>query len=202
MGGALGGGATDLSLLHPRARTRARPVRVAGRRPAALRLPPGRRRAVRRAGRLGGGVPPDDRRDRAAVGEYEEMLEQNPFFLMRTQGVGVISRELAETVGIGGPLLRGSGVAFDIRRAEPYSSYEDFDVPRARRHRRRLLRAISGADGGVPRVDHASSGRSWMACPRARSRRGPASSRWRRSGFRRARRTRASRARAAKWAAT
>jgi NADH-quinone oxidoreductase subunit D len=58
--------------------------------------------------------------------EYEEMLEQNAFFLMRTQGVGVISREVAETVGISGPLLRGSGVAFDIRRAEPYSSYEDF----------------------------------------------------------------------------
>jgi NADH-quinone oxidoreductase subunit D len=65
------------------------------------------------------------------VSEYEAMLEDNTFFLMRTQGVGVISREVAETVGISGPLLRGSGVAFDIRRAAPYSSYEDFtfDVP-------------------------------------------------------------------------
>jgi NADH-quinone oxidoreductase subunit D len=58
--------------------------------------------------------------------EYEQMLEDNGFFLMRTQGVGVISREVAETVGISGPLLRGSGVPFDIRRAEPYSSYGDF----------------------------------------------------------------------------
>jgi NADH:ubiquinone oxidoreductase subunit D len=60
------------------------------------------------------------------IGEYEAMLGDNPFFLMRTQGVGVISREVAETVGVSGPLLRGSGVAFDIRRAAPYSSYEDF----------------------------------------------------------------------------
>jgi NADH:ubiquinone oxidoreductase subunit D len=65
------------------------------------------------------------------IGEYERMLEENPFFMARAQGVGVISRELAEDVGISGPLLRGSGVAYDLRRADPYSSYEDFtfDVP-------------------------------------------------------------------------
>jgi NADH:ubiquinone oxidoreductase subunit D len=59
--------------------------------------------------------------------EYEGLLESNAFFQMRTRGVGVISRELAEDVGISGPLLRASGVAFDLRRAQPYSSYEDFD---------------------------------------------------------------------------
>ena len=48
-------------------------------------------------------------------------------FMARAQGVGVISRELAEDVGISGPLLRGSGVAYDLRRADPYSSYEDFE---------------------------------------------------------------------------
>jgi NADH-quinone oxidoreductase subunit D len=41
--------------------------------------------------------------------------------------VGVISRELAQEVGIAGPLIRGSGVGWDLRRAEPYSSYGDFD---------------------------------------------------------------------------
>ena len=61
------------------------------------------------------------------IGEYERMLEDNPFFMARAQGVGVISRELAEDIGISGPLLRGSGVAHDLRRADPYSSYEDFD---------------------------------------------------------------------------
>jgi NADH-quinone oxidoreductase subunit D len=59
--------------------------------------------------------------------EYEDMLERNAFFLARTQGVGGISRELAQTVGVSGPLIRGSGVSYDIRRLEPYSSYEDFD---------------------------------------------------------------------------
>jgi NADH:ubiquinone oxidoreductase subunit D len=62
------------------------------------------------------------------LNEYEAMLEDNAFFLVRTQGVGVISRELAEDLGVAGPLLRGSGVAYDLRRAAPYSSYEDFDV--------------------------------------------------------------------------
>src|SRR5918912_1334486 len=49
------------------------------------------------------------------IGEYEAMLEDNAFFLVRTQGVGVISRELAQEVGVSGPLLRGSGVNYDLR---------------------------------------------------------------------------------------
>ncbi len=61
------------------------------------------------------------------IGEYERMLEENPFFLARAQGVGCISRDLAEDVGVAGPLLRGSGIAYDIRRAFPYSCYQDFD---------------------------------------------------------------------------
>ena len=59
--------------------------------------------------------------------EYESMLESNTAFIIRSQRVGVISRELAQEVGIAGPLLRGSGVDFDIRRDDPYSSYGDFD---------------------------------------------------------------------------
>ncbi len=61
------------------------------------------------------------------IDEYEAMLDDSPFFLVRTQGVGIVSRELAQEVGLAGPLIRGSGVAYDVRRAEPYSSYEDFD---------------------------------------------------------------------------
>jgi len=61
------------------------------------------------------------------VDEYEAMLEDNPFFLVRTQGVGVISRELAQEVGVCGPLICGSGIPYDVRRTEPYSSYQDFD---------------------------------------------------------------------------
>jgi len=65
------------------------------------------------------------------IGEYEGLLEENPFFLARASGIGVISRQLAQDIGIAGPLLRGSGVNFDLRRAAPYSSYQDFqfDVP-------------------------------------------------------------------------
>jgi NADH-quinone oxidoreductase subunit D len=59
--------------------------------------------------------------------EYEAMLEDNAFFLVRTQGVGVISRALALEVGVSGPLVRGSGVHWDLRKAEPYSSYQEFD---------------------------------------------------------------------------
>ncbi len=65
------------------------------------------------------------------LAEYEAMLEGNTIFLARTQGVGVISPELAQEVGVSGPLLRGSGIAHDIRRAEPYSAYDEFrfEVP-------------------------------------------------------------------------
>ncbi|HZS33674.1 MAG TPA: NADH-quinone oxidoreductase subunit D, partial [Methylomirabilota bacterium] len=58
--------------------------------------------------------------------EYEALLEGNTIFLVRTRGVGVITPELGQEVGVSGPLLRGSGIAHDIRRVEPYSSYEDF----------------------------------------------------------------------------
>jgi NADH:ubiquinone oxidoreductase subunit D len=54
------------------------------------------------------------------------MLADNAFFHLRTKGVGTISRDLAQDVGIGGPLLRASGVDIDFRRDAPYSSYEDF----------------------------------------------------------------------------
>ena len=58
--------------------------------------------------------------------EYEEMLRDNAFFEMRTRGIGVISSALAQDVGVCGPLMRASGVDFDLRRDVPYSSYEDF----------------------------------------------------------------------------
>lgn len=61
------------------------------------------------------------------VDEYEAMLEDNAIFRMRSVGVGVISRELAQEVGVSGPIIRGSGINYDVRRAEPYSSYEEFD---------------------------------------------------------------------------
>jgi NADH-quinone oxidoreductase subunit D len=58
--------------------------------------------------------------------EYESMLHDNAFFEARTRGVGVISKAVAQDVGVSGPLMRASGVDFDLRRDQPYSSYEDF----------------------------------------------------------------------------
>jgi len=65
------------------------------------------------------------------IDEYEALLKENPIFLGRTKGVGVISAEKAISLGLTGPSLRGSGVNWDIRRSNPYLGYEeyDFEVP-------------------------------------------------------------------------
>ena len=63
----------------------------------------------------------------ARIDEYEALLTRNPIWLRRTQGVGYISAEDAVAYGLSGPSLRGSGVDYDIRKKEPYSSYEKFD---------------------------------------------------------------------------
>jgi len=65
------------------------------------------------------------------INEYEDMLTSNPLFLERTQGLGVLTPEDALAYGITGPMLRASGIAHDLRKAQPYSGYEnyDFDVP-------------------------------------------------------------------------
>jgi NADH-quinone oxidoreductase subunit D len=61
------------------------------------------------------------------VDEYEDLLTQNRIWLARTQGVGMLSAADAIAMGVSGPLLRASGVAYDVRRAFPYSSYDEFD---------------------------------------------------------------------------
>jgi len=67
----------------------------------------------------------------AKIADYEALLKNNPIFLGRTKGVGVISAEDAISWGLTGGSLRGSGVNYDVRKASPYSGYEqyDFDVP-------------------------------------------------------------------------
>jgi NADH-quinone oxidoreductase subunit D len=65
------------------------------------------------------------------VDEYEDLLTKNPIWLRRTQGVGTISAADGIAVGLSGPSLRGSGVDWDLRKKQPYSSYDkfDFNVP-------------------------------------------------------------------------
>jgi NADH-quinone oxidoreductase subunit D len=61
------------------------------------------------------------------IDEYEGLLTQNRIWRNRTIGVGVISAEDAVDAGLSGPNLRGSGVAWDIRKSNPYSIYDKFD---------------------------------------------------------------------------
>lgn len=65
------------------------------------------------------------------IADYEALLKNNPIFLRRTKDIGVIAPDDAVAWGVTGPSLRGSGVEWDIRKAQPYSGYEqyDFDVP-------------------------------------------------------------------------
>ncbi len=65
------------------------------------------------------------------VKEYETLLTKNVIWVKRTKGVGIISAEDVKNWGVTGPTLRGSGVKWDVRKAFPYSSYEefDFDIP-------------------------------------------------------------------------
>ncbi|MDQ1612575.1 MAG: NADH-quinone oxidoreductase subunit [Pyrinomonadaceae bacterium] len=66
-----------------------------------------------------------------AVDEFETLLSGNTIFQTRTQGVGIITADDAIDMGVTGPCLRGSGVAVDVRRTNPYTGYEtyDFEVP-------------------------------------------------------------------------
>jgi NADH-quinone oxidoreductase subunit D len=63
--------------------------------------------------------------------EYETLLTTNRIWLRRTKGVGVLSGEDAIALGVTGPVLRGSGVRWDIRKVQPYEAYDkvDFIVP-------------------------------------------------------------------------
>ncbi len=67
----------------------------------------------------------------ARIDEYEALLTKNPLFLERTRWIGVLSREDAIRWGVTGPSARASGVNFDLRKAQPYSGYEqyEFDIP-------------------------------------------------------------------------
>jgi NADH-quinone oxidoreductase subunit D len=62
---------------------------------------------------------------------YETLLTKNKIWLSRTKGVGIISAEDGIDLGLSGPSLRGSGVKWDLRKANPYSSYDhfDFEIP-------------------------------------------------------------------------
>jgi NADH-quinone oxidoreductase subunit D len=65
------------------------------------------------------------------IDEYNQLLAENEILLARCKGVGVLTKDLAIDIGASGPVLRASGVKWDLRRAAPYSIYDrfDFDIP-------------------------------------------------------------------------
>jgi NADH-quinone oxidoreductase subunit D len=65
------------------------------------------------------------------VDEYETLLTDNRIWKQRTVGIGVVSPERAQQLGFSGPMLRGSGIAWDLRKKQPYETYADldFDIP-------------------------------------------------------------------------
>jgi NADH-quinone oxidoreductase subunit D len=67
----------------------------------------------------------------ARIDDYERLLDENPIWLERNVGVGILSADDALALGVTGPMLRAAGVAADVRKDEPYCGYEtyDFEVP-------------------------------------------------------------------------
>ena len=65
------------------------------------------------------------------IDEYDQLLKENEIILARTKGIGILPPDVAINYSCSGPMLRGSGVPWDIRKIEPYSGYEryDFDIP-------------------------------------------------------------------------
>ena len=65
------------------------------------------------------------------IDEYEQLLTKNRIWINRTRNIGVLSAEDAIALGVTGPVLRGSGVKWDIRKAQPYEAYDkvEFEVP-------------------------------------------------------------------------
>jgi NADH-quinone oxidoreductase subunit D len=65
------------------------------------------------------------------IAEYEELLTTNRIWVERTKGVGILNGSDCIALGVTGPVLRASGVKWDLRKAQPYSAYDkfDFDIP-------------------------------------------------------------------------
>ncbi len=116
------------------------------------------------------------------IADYEEILNENPIFLDRTQSVGVITPEECYQLGVTGPTLRAAGVPWDLRKSMPYCGIDgyDFDVP-TRAHgdvfdrylvrmdeMRESLRIVQQAAERMPAGDYRTEDRKVTPPPRAR----------------------------------
>jgi NADH-quinone oxidoreductase subunit D len=117
----------------------------------------------------------------ARIGEYEAMLTKNPLFLERTKRIGILSKEDAIRWGATGPTLRASGVAHDLRKAHPYSGYEQYEFDVATQtdgdtyaryvvrmeEMRQSLRIVQQALDALPYGPVRSNNRKFVPPPRA-----------------------------------
>jgi len=115
------------------------------------------------------------------IKQYEALLTKNPIWLERTRKIGKISAEQAIALSLTGPVLRGSGVAYDVRKAQPYSGYEQYDfiVPTGTNgdvydrylvrmeEMRQSLRIIQQALDKLPYGPFRSNNRKYVPPPRA-----------------------------------
>jgi NADH-quinone oxidoreductase subunit D len=113
--------------------------------------------------------------------QYEAILTKNPVWLDRTRGISPVTTEQALQAGLTGPLLRATGMGFDLRRAQPYSGYEqyEFDIPTAKtgdvydrylvrmQEMRQSLRIIEQALDGLPEGRFRSDNRKFVPPPRS-----------------------------------
>jgi NADH-quinone oxidoreductase subunit D len=114
------------------------------------------------------------------IDQYESLLDRNEIWLQRTKGTGIVPQERLLELGVTGPLLRASGHPWDLRKATPYSSYEQFDfqVPVGTagdnydRYRVRLeemrqsLRIVEQALDGLPEGPYITDNRKVALPPR------------------------------------
>ena len=119
--------------------------------------------------------------------DYEDLLVGNEIFKQRTIGVGLLEKDVAYSYGVSGPIARGSDIDFDVRKDEPYSSYDHFDfdvhsapngdcfdrfwvlVHEVYESARIVEQAIEGMPSGpvmgkVPRVVQAPAGEVYVRC--------------------------------------
>lgn len=114
--------------------------------------------------------------------EYEELLNENPIFLDRTMGVGVITPQECKQFGVTGPMARASGIPWDLRKSNPYCGIEqyEFDVPLGLHgdvhdrytvrmaEMRESLKIVEQVTASMPRGDYRSEDRKVTPPPRKR----------------------------------
>ena len=107
----------------------------------------------RRSGGLIDFIADFTKRFPACIDEYETLLTDNRIWKQRTVNIGVVTPERAMQLGFSGPMLRGSGIEWDLRKKQPYDVYDRIGFRHPGGRQRRLLRSLPGAHRGTAAVD-------------------------------------------------